>query len=87
MSSLWTPGGYPGVPSRITAPDDGEMTIAPLEADRNALPPEAAPLLGIAVAEAVYQQQGGLPWLLRRFATEELRDIARHIAEGEFETV
>ena len=62
------------------------MTLAPSEVDRNALPPEAAPFLGIAVAAAVYQQQGGIPWFLRRYAEEELRDIAVHIARVEFDT-
>ena len=86
MSQLRTPRSDPGIPRRIPAPGVGEMTLAPPETDLNALPPEAALFLGIAVADVCYEQQGGLPWMLRRFATEELRDIARHIAECEFDT-
>lgn len=47
------------------------------------LPSEAAPFLGIAVAEACYR--GGVKEFLRGFATEELRATARHVALVEFD--
>ena len=61
-------------------------SLLPRKASIDVLPPEAAPLLGIAVAEACYQQQGGVAGFIRRYADEELRDKARHIALVEFDT-
>lgn len=52
-----------------------------------ALPAEAAPFLGIAVAEACFRPQGGVQEFIRRLAEEELRDIARYIALVEFDIV
>ena len=49
------------------------------------LPPEAAPFLGIALADSCFKQQGGVAWFLRRYAEEELREMARHIAATEFD--
>ena len=51
------------------------------------LPTEAAPFLGIAVAEACFQQQGGVAGFIRRYTDDELRDMARHLALTEFDTV
>ena len=62
------------------------MTLAPSEVDRNVLPPDAAPFLGIAVAEACYQQQGGAAGFIRRYEDDELRRLAKHIALVEFDT-
>ena len=49
------------------------------------LPPEASTLLGIAVAEACYRQQGGAAGFIRRYPDEELRCLAKHIALVEFD--
>ena len=57
----------------------------PGQSESTTLPPEAAPYLGIAVADVCFKQQGGVAWFLRRYAEEELREIARHIAATEFD--
>ena len=62
-------------------------TVEPRDTTLDVLPPEAAPFLGIAVAEVCYQQQGGVAGFIRRYADEELRYLARHLASTEFETV
>ena len=51
------------------------------------VPAEAAPLLGIAVSDSCFRQQGGIPTFLSRIATDELREIARKLAETEFDTM
>lgn len=60
-------------------------TLQPRDTSLDALPPEAARFLGIAVAEVCYR--GGVKGSLRGFVTEELREIAKHIAQTEFDTV
>jgi len=48
-------------------------------------PAEAAPFLGIALADTCFKQQGGVAWFLRRYTEEDLREMARHIAATEFD--
>ena len=60
-------------------------SVQPRTASLDVLPPEAAPLFGIAVAEACYQQQGGIKEFLRRYPDDELRRLAKHIALVEFD--
>ena len=65
-----------------------ESTAANAEGRPGAtLPLEAAPFLGIAVAQACFQKSGGIAWFLRRYTDEDLRDMARHLARVEFDTV
>ena len=54
---------------------------------QTALPSEAAPFLGIAVADACFQQQGGVAGFIRCYSDDELRNMARHLALTEFDTV
>ena len=60
--------------------------LQPRDQSLDVLSSEAAPFLGIAVAEACYQQQGGAAGFIRRYPDNELRRLARYIALVEFDT-